>query len=123
MEEDRRELADVPELRSVGDAVARGSRRSSVRLVAGVCPDCNQTVVEVFRGSDSELYAVYRFGLSKGAVPARVATMLLRGSDQDIAPRCRCKDVRIVWHSELIQALDLGKKRVVLTGPATTIDY
>ena len=113
-------LYDVPELRHVVAAVERGTRRSKLRILTVVCAR-NHTLFEVYRGSDSRLYAVALRNGAQGLNPTELVDCLDQPLHHDEDGRaivgvatCRCH--RGIWlRAKLVQeAIDAGRSRVAL---------
>lgn len=119
-----RAVESVDALRGLAEAMRRGSKRSRLRLTAGVCPQ-NHTLLEVFRGGDGLLWVVYPWGnqytdttLMAEALGGEQDMGALLDSDGDMVllPRCRCKDVWSVKHLEIQSAINQEHRRFVVSG-------
>lgn len=87
-----------PALGGLRDALSRGTKRSRLRLTAAVCPS-SHTLVEVYRGSDGELYA-----LSWEDLPSSIYPSGSNGALQylDGTPRRRAVPYRLAHAAEIV---------------------
>jgi hypothetical protein len=104
-------LIDVDALRTLGDGLRRGTKRSRLRLLVAVCPN-NRTLAEVFRGSDNHDYIVFRWSVQVGA-PIKVWAARLDDETWH-AVRCRCHQTVVVDMQTLRDGMASGDRRVVI---------
>lgn len=114
MSDDELLAKDCELLAPILAAFARGTKRSKLRAFAGVCSS-GHVLVETFPTA-SGLVAVWqerRMDWDETPTFARPLSSLDTGQ---IAPRCRCAQTRAVQWSDVLEAAESGRRRVVLDG-------
>ena len=115
-------LADCVPLAPVLAAIARGTKRSRLRLTAATCTN-NHTLLEVFRGDNEALYVVYR---ERSTFSDRVFMTQALDTDLNANERemhadnpiatagCRCKQRWEIPWSGIQDALRAKRRRFVV---------